>query len=639
MKRFFFCLPVLLVCLFAQAQNDLEQIFEGEKKAFMHLHKSERGAVSNYNITYTRLELQADPAVKYIAGAVTTIFIPDNAMSSIEFDLSDSLQVDSVVYNTTLLAFSHANEILNISFNNTLTAGEFDSVKVYYQGVPAGGNGFGSFVQGLHDSVPIIWTLSEPYGAKDWWPCKQNLSDKIDSLDVIVTTPAAYRVASNGLLVEEIQAGSDKIYHWKHRYPIAAYLVCFAVSNYSVYSDYVPFNGDTLQVLNYVYPEHLADAKNGTANVVGIMQLFDSLFGVYPFSKEKYGMTEFGWGGGMEHQTMTFVTNFGFELIAHELAHHWFGDKVTCASWEDIWLNEGFATYLSILCYEHIATQWFMASKTGTLNKATSEPNGSVWCDDTTSVGRIFNGNLTYSKGAMVLHSLRFVLGDSIFFTGIRNYLEDVNHAFAFATTADLRAHMEAASGRNLNTFFNQWIYGKGFPSYTINWQQDFSNRVTLKIHQTQSDPSVSFYEMPLPFRFTSATGDTTIILQNNFNDQSYDFTLPFTADTLQFDPDVWLVSKGNSVVRLSAFNFSFNIYPNPVNQELQMRVETMETRNADIKITDELGQIVWSGNAQFHSGSSNISIDVRKLLAGVYYVSFFVSGKTITSSFVKTNR
>jgi aminopeptidase N len=636
MKKISFALLFIIVCVFAKAQNELEQIAEAEKKAFMHLHKAERGAVSDCNVTYTRLELSVDPAIKYIAGKITSCFIPDNTMSSIEFDLTDSLQVDSVVYHNTNLSFTHVAEIIHIAFTNSLNAGVLDSIQVYYQGVPPGGNGFGSFVQSLHDSVPVIWTLSEPYGAKDWWPCKQNLSDKIDSLDVIVTTPAIYRVASNGLLVEETQAGSNKTYNWKHRYPIAAYLVCFAVSNYTVYSDYVPYNGDTLQVLNYVYPEHLVDAQTGTARIVAIMQLYDSLFGVYPFSKEKYGMTEFGWGGGMEHQTMTFVTNFGFELIAHELAHHWFGDKLTCATWSDIWLNEGFATYLSMLCYEHIEPVWYMASKTGTCNSAASEPNGSVWCDDTTSVNRIFNGHLSYAKGAMTLHMLRFLLGDNIFYAGLRNYLHDANLAYSFTTTADLRTHMETASGQDLSSFFNQWIYGKGFPSYTITWSQDFSNHVVLKIHQTQSDPSVSFFEMPVPLRFKNANIDTTVILYSNSDNRDFDFTLPFAADSLLFDPDIWLLSKNNQVIRFFSQGFHFRIYPNPVNEQLHLSVESDESRKTEIRITNLAAQIVWKQTEQLHSGISNLSVDTKTLQEGEYYLSFDISGKVFTTSFIK---
>lgn len=636
MKNLFLILLVLAHATQVKAQQQSIPIAEAEQKAFMRLHKAERGAISNSNIIHARLQLYIDPAVNYITGAITTRFIPDADLLSIEFDLSDTLHTDSVIYHGAALPFTHTNNIIHISFSSLLPAGLTDSVTVYYQGAPSGGEGFGSFIQTTHDSVPVIWTLSEPYGAKDWWPCKQNLSDKVDSLDVEVTTPAAYRVASNGLLQSETLHGSNKTYRWKHRYPIAAYLVCLAVTNYEVYTNYVPYATDSLPVINFAYPEHLAQAQGGSPRVIAMIQLYDSLFGRYPFSQEKYGMAEFGWNGGMEHQTITFLNDFGFELMAHELAHHWFGDKVTCASWEDIWLNEGFATYLSGLCYENIEPFYWRSFIETRMAGALKEPSGSVWCSDTTSVSRIFNPHLSYSKGAMVLHMLRFVLGDSLFYRGLHNYVNDVNLSYSFATTADLRLHLEAASGRNLQFFFNQWIYGKGFPTYTINWSQNFANRVSLTIHQSTSDPSVSCYEMPLPFHFKNATRDTTIVLYNNQNDQSYELNLPFTADTLLFDPELWILANNNSVIRLSAFNFSFHIYPNPVSDMLQLRIETDETRNTEIRMTNETGQTVWHEEQQFHSGSSILQINSSRLQAGVYYLSFVVAGKTLTSSFIK---
>ncbi len=631
---------LLLLVVISQAQTTLDDIAQSEQKAYMRLHKADRESVSNFDVTYTRLELKVDPRVNYIAGKVTTVFAPYTDIVAVEFDLSDTLRVDSVKYHGAALAFIHSGNVITATLPAVIPAAVTDSVAVYYQGKPASGNGFGSFIQNVHnDSVPIIWTLSEPYGAKDWWPCKQNLSDKIDSLDVLVTTPQQYRVAGNGLLVEELQSDTNKIYHWKHRYPIATYLVCFAVTNYTVYSDYVPLANDTLEVLNYVYPESETDARNGTHEVIKMVQLYDSLFGAYPFMNEKYGMAQFGWGGGMEHQTMTFMTGFGFELVAHELAHHWFGDKVTCASWRDLWLNEGFATYLCGLCYKYIAPQYWKPYMSIRLNDATSVPDGSVWCDDTTNVGRLFSGALTYSKGAMVLHSLRYLIGDAAFYSGLRNYLNDVQHAYGFALTPDLKSHIEASSGRSLALFFNQWVYGKGYPSYTINWQQDFNNRVTIKLLQQTSDPSVSCFEMPLPFRFANATHDTIVQLFNNSNEQTYTFDLPFAADTLQFDPELYIISKGNSVVRLSAFDFSYRIYPNPVGNQLQARVESNESRVAQIKITNESGQIVWEGSNRFYSGSNTLNIDVSNLQPGVYALSFVIGTTIKSSSFVKAGK
>lgn len=627
---------LLLTSLFSQAQNDFDKIVQSERKSFRHLHKDYRAAAeNNTNVIYQRLALRANPWEDSISGSVITYFIPATNIQYIEFDLTDDLTVDSVLYHGDTLSFLHTNEVLHIPFPTALTPQQTDSIEVVYHGVP-GISGFGSFIQSMHDSVPVIWTLSEPYGAKDWWPCKQNLQDKIDSIDLLVTTPDSFRVAGNGLLVAEIHHGNEVTFHWKHRYPIASYLVCFAVTNYVAYYDYVPFNGDTLPVLNYVYPEHLAEAQQSTARIVPMIQLYDSLFGAYPFSKEKYGQAEFGWGGGMEHQTMTFITGFGFELMAHELGHHWFGDKVTCASWHDIWLNEGFATYLSGLCYEHLAHEWWESFKISRIISAVQEPNGSVWCDDTTSVSRVFSNSLTYSKGAMVLHMLRFELGDSIFFAALRNYLYDVNLAYSFATTTDLRLHLEAASGKDLKEFFDDWVYGKGFPSYQISWQQDFSNQVQVTIEQTQSDPSVSYFEMPVPIRLKNAFRDTTLILNNSSSGQKYVFTLPFIADSLLFDPDYWLISKGNNVTRKSAYEFLFSIYPNPVSNQLQIEFQSQVAENVEMEIYNDAGQLISKQTFAVTQGSNHTHTETGGFSSGVYHLTVKAGGKTYHASFVK---
>ncbi|MBL0103769.1 MAG: hypothetical protein IPP51_08435 [Bacteroidetes bacterium] len=249
------------------------------------------------------------------------------------------------------------------------------------------------------------------------------------------------------------QNGSTNTYQWKHRYPIAAYLVCLAVTDYAEYSHWVPYGSDLLEVQNYVYPEDSAFAVTQTNQIVPIMQLYDTLFGIYPFQNEKYGHAQFNWGGGMEHQTITFVSGFDFELIAHELAHHWFGDKVTCASWHDIWLNEGFATYLALLCYEHMDPNYWLMSKQYYISSVTSSPDGSVYCPDTLDPNRIFDGRLSYFKGAMILNQLRWVIGDSAFFAGCNNYLTDVACAYGFATTDQFRQHMEAARTKPVMVF------------------------------------------------------------------------------------------------------------------------------------------------------------------------------------------
>ena len=257
-----FLLAAFLLPQFIFAQNTLHDISNAEKKGFSNERINPASqAIDNSNFIYQRCEWNVNPSVDYINGKITTYFIPNSVITQLQFDMSDSLTCDVVKYHNTIIPFTQLpGDILQIDFPSSLPASAVDSVSVFYQGRPPS-TGFGSFVAGTHNGAPVLWTLSQPNEAKTWWPCKQNLSDKVDSIDVIVTCDSAYRAASNGLLVSESISGNNRIAHWKHRYPIATYLICFAVSNYSIYTDLVPFGTDTVKVLNYVYPEDLGVAQ------------------------------------------------------------------------------------------------------------------------------------------------------------------------------------------------------------------------------------------------------------------------------------------------------------------------------------------------------------------------------------------
>ncbi len=545
---------------YSQANNFIfqtEEIAAMEMKANNSVIQSSLSLVpDNYDLKYHRFNWIVDPAVNYIKGSVTSYFKPVTAgFNQISFDLSLQMNVDSIKYHGLLLSFVHnANDLLQITLPFTIPVNTLDSIVVHYQGAPVG-SGLGSFAKTTHSGVPVLWTLSESFGAKDWWPCKQKLNDKIDSIDVIVSTPSAYRVASNGVLISETLSDANKIYHWQSHYPIETYLVAIGVTNYSVYTDRLPLTyPDTLKILNYVYPEDTTTAKSQTPVMLNVISLYDSLVGLYPFANEKYGHCEFGWGGGMEHQTMSFVVNFSQPLIAHECAHQWFGDKVTCGSWEDIWLNEGFATYMEGLTQQYLFPANWNSWKISKVNDITSSAGGSVLCSDTTDENRIFNGRLSYSKGAYLLHMLRWKLGDALFFQSLRNYLNDPALAFSYAKTPDLKRNLENTSGQNLTNFFDQWYYKQGYPSYQVRWNQAGSN-VIVKIGQTQSHTSVSFFEMPVPIRFQSTGHDTTLVFNHTFSGQVFTATLNFTATTVTFDPNLWILSKNNTVTNDALLN------------------------------------------------------------------------------------
>ena len=511
-------------------------------------------ASNNFDVKYYRCEWEVDPAINYIKGIVTPHFVMSTAGNSITLDLSGALTVSAVQQRGSNVAFVHAGDALTITLQNPLAVGTKDSVTISYEGTPPATNA--AFVVTTHGPsvTPVLWTLSEPYGSRDWWPCKNGLDDKADSLDVYITHPATYRAASNGLLKSETALAGSKIRtHWKHRYAIASYLVAIAVTDYNVLDNSVLIGSTNVPFKTYCYPESQVTFQNGAQNALNAMVQFSNLFGDYPFKNEKYGHVQFGWGGGMEHQTCSFMVNMGETLIAHELGHQWFGDKVTCASWQDIWLNEGFATHLASIYTETKYPANTKTTRANEINTVTSQPGGSVWVDNVNDVNRIFSSRLSYLKGSHLLYMLRWILGDATFFAAVNNYINDPALAYGYATTANLKTHLETASGKDLTYFFDQWFTGQGYPSYQVEWYPK-GNSVQVKLNQTQSHASVSFFNLPVPllFRNSGTNQQKLVVFDNTTNGQFFVDNLGFEATEVVFDPDVWLITRNNALTKTS---------------------------------------------------------------------------------------
>ena len=620
---------ILLFCLKTSAQTtdnfckSTEEIARMERLGHDRLNNTTNRtlAADNFDVKYNRCEWEVDPAAYYITGKVTVYFVPSVSANSISFDLMSSLTVDSIKQRNTILTKLQSNNVLLINFPVSVNAGILDSVSIYYKGPPAN-TGFGSFVQTTHAGVPVIWTLSEPYGSRDWWPCKNGLDDKADSVDIIVTCPAAYKAAANGLLQSEtlIAGGTKKLTWWKHRYPIATYLVCFAVTNFSVFNNTVQLGSTALPMQTFCYPENLASFQNGTQNVLDALQLYHNNFGDYPFIKEKYGHVQFGWGGGMEHQTSTFVVSINEGLIVHELAHQWFGDKITCGSWEDIWLNEGFATYLASFYMENKYPANIINNRKNVINNITSQPGGSVLVDDTTSVGRIFNGRLSYNKGSYLMYMLRWKLGDSVFLNGLRQYQKDPKVIYGFAKTADLQRNLEQASGQNLTEFFKDWFKGQGYPTYRVEWTQIGSSNVKIKMNQITSHPSVDFFELPVALKFKNASQEKTIVVDNKTNGETFIRNIGFIADTVLIDPDYWLVTKNNTTIKLAlSSTASIQVYPNPIKDKFNIYLQSLAASSAGINLYNAAGQLMYSRNITLVNGTELVEVPTSNLAAGEY--------------------
>ena len=629
--------------IFAQFMGNrrIEEIAMMEKKAFAKIFTEETTtqASGNFTVHYYRCEWVVDPAINYIRGKVTAYFDIISPVGNIVFDLSHLLDVDSVSLHNNLLSFSQSlNETVSIDLGRTYNEGEKDSLSIYYNGAPDTANS--SFVQSTHEGVPVLWTLSEPYGAKDWWPCRNGLDDKADSIDIYITHPSAYRASSNGLLQSETANGNTTVTHYKHHYPIASYLVAMAVTNYSVFTQNVQLGNISLPVISYAYPEDLDDFQNRTYLMIQALQLYHSLFGDYPFINERYGQTQFGLRGGMEHQTNSFIGSTNEDLMAHELAHQWFGDKVTCASWEDIWLNEGFAAWSADFLYmKNFSPAYYNAYVEGGLAGAVSKPDGSVWVDDTTSASRIFDGRLTYAKGGFLVRMLEWTLGDSLFFKGIRQYLEDPEVKYGFAHVADLQRNLEAISGMNLDYFFRQWFYGQGYPTFTVQWRQNLNNYAHINISQATSHPSVKFYRVPLQIVFKNATQQKAFIIQDTINNQEQWLDIGFKADSMLIDPDHYLLSKDNKAIKVEPSSLNpddIQIYPNPFVDKLIISIKNPTEKKWQILLYNVAGQRLLSTTFDTPGADAIFTVRTPSLPHGIYLLRID-SGKTkITKKLVK---
>ncbi|MDV6167578.1 M1 family aminopeptidase [Flavobacterium sp. DG1-102-2] len=635
MKRFFTHLPLSLLCavpVFAQQFDTTATIAEAERKAAHSLMTFSANAhTGNYDMVHQTLDLTADPNILYISGTITTDYIAKEEMSEIVFDLTSQLVVSHVTQNGVDLAYTqNENDELTITLAQIQAANTPATIAVTYAGAPPPTER--SFVVNQHAGAPILWTLSEPYGAKYWWPCKQDLIDKIDSIDVYMTAPSQYVSVSNGLELSKTQNGDGTATtHFKHNYPIPAYLVAIAISNYGIFTQQAGTAPNEFPVVNYLYPETQPQNEQNLALTLPIMDFYEERFETYPFHNEKYGHAQCGFGGGMEHTTVSFMGGFSRLLIAHELAHQWFGDKVTCGSWKDIWLNEGFATYISGMVVEKFdGNDAFKLWKATTTNDVISLPDGHVYLTDTDTItsSRIFSSRLTYNKGAMVLHMLRFKLGDTNFFQGVKNYLADPALAYAYAKTPQLQAHLENASGLDLSEFFNDWVYNDGYPSYTIAAENIDEGKAKITIGQTQSHPSVSYFEMPVPLLLMGAEGQSqTVVLDNISNNQEFTVDVPFVVADILFNPENDIVA-GSSVTSVLGDYFNPYLTPNPAGSTLTATIadgvlpkEALFFNAIGQKVAETQGQSTW---------------DVSKFANGVYFVILQTTKGTYELKFIK---
>ncbi|OWR13848.1 M1 family aminopeptidase [Chryseobacterium sp. VAUSW3] len=580
----------------------------------------------NYDLRYQRLELDLDPAQQFVSGTVTSHFVPNQNISSIYFDLSDALTVSEVKYHGAILPFTQlATKELKIDFPAVIPSSSLDSLSIKYSGAPdTGGSAGDAFTVSTQNGTPVLYTLSEPYGAQEWFPTKQSLNDKIEKVDLKINTPSQYNVASNGKLYSEtLLPGNRKLTFWQTNYPIPAYLIALGITNYTKLND--TMGSPAFPFVNYLYP---ATTSNSTvmSNIEWtktVMNTFEQYFGPYPYRSEKYGHMQFGWGGGMEHATMSSMGSWGRGIIAHELAHQWFGDKVTCGAWNDIWLNEGFATFGEHLANEKLlmTNSQFMSYLSSEMNYITSSSGGSVYVSDTNlgNTGAIFSGRLSYSKGGYVVRMIKWILGDDVFYSALKDYHSRPELAYGYAKTADLKNSLLMSTGKDFTEFFNDWIYGQGHPTYQIRWNQTSDQMLRFKVSQTTSHSSVNFFEMPLPIKVNGTGGQVAyLVLNHTTKNQNFAEQINFPVSSVQFNYENQILQRNSTVTKdttILAVNDSgkdpVKVYPNPVKNSLSV---SGITKDQQYEIYSMDGKMIKTGTY-----SSGKTIDVNILTKGVY--------------------
>ena len=583
---------------------------------------------------YITLDVSIDSP--YIYGDV--LFIMEskiNNLTHITLDLTDSLGIDSISGAAT--SYTRSYDKIDIQLDRSYNKNETILFTIYYSGIPPVLNNTKGMRYETHgNSEPIIAALSTPYLAHLWYPCKDGPGDKVDSvyLDIIIPDTTINQnkliAVSNGLLENVINENGKSTFKWRERYPIIPYYVMIAISNYAQFQQTINDSLGSYPILYNVFKSDSISSVQGTLQIPDAINFFSDVFGPYPFRQEKYGMTQLGFYGAIENQTNTVQNNlnsYWYMVSVHELAHMWFGDMITCSDWHHGWLNEGFATYSEALYQEHIAG--FNSYKTY-LNYYKYLDGGTLYLQNIEDPFQVFV-TIIYYKGAWVLHMLRGVLGDEVFFECLKQYATDINYKYKHASTKDFQTVCETVSGQDLDYFFEQWIYDEYYPIYNCTYNYDQTNHIlNLQLNQSQSQNGWrSVFKMPVKIKIKFNSGpDSTITLWNDQQLQDYQVNLSRQVHSITIDPEEWILRGIGTVTDIQEkFNdqdLSFKLfdnYPNPFNPTTLIRYQVPIVSKVNLKVYDILGnEIRELVNEEKPAGNYQIKFDAKELSSGIYF-------------------
>jgi aminopeptidase N len=520
-----------------------------KKTEALRLKSSNDPLTGQTDVLHYRLDFEVDPEARYLAGSNTmTVNTLVHGVTAFRFWLHGALSITAVEVDGGAAEWRRLDsEVIEVSLGQAVAGGESFELRVDYEGSPVAG-GWMSIVFESHRGTPVVSTLSEPWYSYTWWPVKEDSRDKATG-ELLITVPDELTVVSNGVLSDvDNLSGGRRRFHWSTDYPMSPYLFAFSATRYNTFADNYVHPGGSMPVEFFLYPSSDTAGNRAAWRLsVDMLSTFGDLYGLYPFIDEKYAIYEFPFGGGMEHQTATGQGAFWESLTAHELAHQWWGDMVTCATWSDIWLNEGFATYSEALWFEHQSgTSDLSALRMAMVERRPRFFDGSVYVHDPSNVSRIFSSDYSYRKGAWVLHMLRGVVGDETFFGVLEAYRD--RFEYRTATTENFREVAEDVSGGDLGWFFDQWVYSGGAPAYRYAWRdQVLDGKQYLEVHLEQAQDE-SVFRMPLTIETLELGVSHRYTVWND--DRSEHFLIPVSApvDGVGLDPDGWVLTRSRSV-------------------------------------------------------------------------------------------
>ncbi|MCS7012743.1 MAG: M1 family aminopeptidase [Chloroherpetonaceae bacterium] len=545
-----------------------------------------------------------------------------------------ALVIDSVQLPTgERLSFQHQGDSLHVILPVPAQQGDTMTLMVHYH-TNAGRRGYYFYTAQESGSEPIAYTMSQPYDARYWMPCLDEPDDKATA-EISITVPRGFIAASIGRLTHVEQQGEETTYHWATQCPVATYLMCVTVSRYVVLRETyrrarqgetpdgraVASLQDTLPIEHYVWREDSLNAVGFFQNLRRMIEVCETTFGIpYPF--EKYGQAAvrpFRYGG-MEHQTLSTLNRnllWNENLIVHELAHQWWGDMVTCESWRDLWLNEGFATYTEALWQE------YLNGKEGLRRYMRARIRPHLWQTSIYNPSPLF-GDVVYGKAAWVLQMLRGLMGDERFRALLKQYGE--RHKFGNANTAAFQQIAEEIYGGKLDWFFQQWIFGTGIPKLEYAWQkrQEASGwRVTVRIRQTQAEP---VFKLPMELQLYAADGKAVFKRTMESRDTTFVLHAASEPQMLVLDEDEWILKDATNLTDLleqsqtgRRFKLEQN-YPNPFNPTTTIRYELPSFAFVQLRVYDMLGrEVATLVNARQAAGRYEVVFDATGLPSGMY--------------------